>query len=147
MNNIPYQLRDGLYLENTNKLLPWYKSLYQITKNGGQPKHGGGRTVELYWKNEKIFNGMQVSIKAVERDLGLFFIDIKHKKKFSSTKDEFENTLIILTKKFGSPDYNGVKDSYPWSRWEWGNIYVNIQIVERFVDYVSLTISNSKKID
>lgn len=96
MNSIPYQLSDGLFLESSNQLLPWYKNLFQITKKGGKPKHGNGKTTELFWESERVLGDLQVSITAMDRGLGIFFLDIKQEKELASAPEKYNSMLFLL---------------------------------------------------
>ena len=144
MNKIPYHLSEGLFLETSGKLLPWYKSLHQLAKKGGKPRHSNGRTSALYWDNEIIFGGLNASIKAMESGEGLFFIQLKLDKKFESSKTvrpEYDYILDTLIQRFGATSETGVNDiKKPFSYWMWGNICLSLQIGDRFVEYVALSV-------
>ena len=142
MKNIPYQLSEGLFLEASGKLLPWFKSLHQITKKGGKPLPEKGKTSQLFWKNDVVFDGLEVSVRAIQRDEGMFFIDILHGKEFDAVQKEYEFVLSVLVEKFGGFTETGTNDGHPFSRWRWGNICLNLTIGERFMDYIALSISN-----
>jgi hypothetical protein len=141
MDNIPYQLSEGLFLEASGKLLPWFKSLHQITKKGGKPLPEKGKTSQLFWKNDVVFDSLEVSVSAVQQGEGMFFLNIQHGKEFESVQSEYEFILGVLTKKFGGSTETGNNDGYPFSRWLWGDIRLNLTIAERFMEYIALSIS------
>ena len=142
MDNIPYQLSEGLFLEASGKLLPWFKSLHQITKKGGKPLPKKGKASQLFWEKDVIFDGLEVSVRAMQRGEGMFFLDIQHKKEFETVQKEYEFIYGVLAKKFGSSSETGIYDDYPFSRWRWGDICLNLTIGERFIEYIALSISN-----
>lgn len=142
MNSVPYGLSKGLLLEESGELLPWFNSLHQITKKGGKPLPAKGRTSQLFWESETVFGGLRVSVQAIQRgSSGIFFLDIKHSKIFESAKDEYEYDVGLLKEKFGEPVDTGSSDGYPWVRWKWDGVTLNLGVAERFVDYVALSIS------
>lgn len=143
MNNPPYRLSEGLFLEGSGKLLPWYESLHQITKMGGKPFPEKGKATHLVWESDSIFGGLNVSIQANQQGKGIFFIDIKHENKHESVKKEYESAIQTLKEKLGEPNESGSNNGYPWVRWRWGKICINITIAERFMDYVAFSISNN----
>jgi len=142
MKPVPYKLSEGLYLESSGKILPWYKSLHQITKMGGKPLPEKGKTNQLFWKQETIFGGMNVSIQAMQQGNGIFFLSPKNKDNADSAETEYEQVKHELVSKFGAPDEAVEKDGYPYTRWFWGDVCLSLTIAERFMDYVALSVSN-----
>ena len=143
MQNIPYRLSEGLFLEDSGTLLPWFKSLHQITKKGGKPLVQNKRISKIHWECDSIFDGIESAIEAHESGNGIFFLSIKYDKEFDSVEKEYDCILSVLVKKFGDPYEIGVGDyNYPFSRWRWGDICLSLIIAERFVDYVALSVSN-----
>jgi len=141
MQNVPYQLENGLFLEEAGVLLPWFKSLNQITKRGGKPLPIKGKTTQLYWESEKVFGGLNVAVQAMERGSGMFFLNLKSDLLFSSAKEEYFAISIILEKLFGHPHSEGITEGYPWKRWFYGNVCVSLALAERYVDYVAFSVS------
>ena len=142
MDEPPYRLSEGLVLEDSGSLLPWFSSLEQITGKGGKPLPEKGKRTRLFWEAEAVFGGMKVSIQAMERGLGIFFLDLKSGEKFESARLEYEAVLQILKAKFGDPVEKGDDDyGYPWVRWRWGEVCLNLALAERFMDYVALSVS------
>jgi len=143
MNYAPYRLSEGLVLEESGSLLPWFRSLEQLAGKGGKPLPEKGKHTQLFWETDAVFGGMNVSVQAMERGLGIFFLDLKNGEKFESAKLEYEAVLQILKAKFGEPAEAGSDDyGYPWVRWRWGEVCVNLALAERFMDYVALSVSN-----
>lgn len=141
MTNAPYRLSEGLLLEESGNLLPWFRSLQQITNKGGNPLPEKGKRSQLFWEAEKVFGGLNVSIQAMERGSGIFFLDLRHGRKFECAKEEYEADLEILKGKFGEPTDAGDDEGYPWARWRWGDVCLNLALAERFMDYVALSVS------
>ena len=142
MESVPYKLSEGLYLEGSGKVLPWFKSLHQITKMGGKPLPEKGKTNQLFWEQETVFDDLVVSIQAMQQGNGIFFLHPKIQVQADSARKEYEQVKGTLLSKFGSPTEVGENDGYPYARWFWGNICVSLTIAERFMDYVSLSVSN-----
>lgn len=95
----------------------------------------------MYWGAESVFGGINVSIQAIEQGLGIFFLELEHSRKFESAKEEYEADLDILKEKFGNPADVGEDNGYPWARWKWGDVCLNLALAERFMDYVALSVS------
>ncbi len=139
MGSVPYGLSEGLFLEDSLKLIPWFNNFRQIQSFWRclLPK-----PAYLYWDSESIFGGLKVSVTAYEN--GLFHIGLKDT--FNHAKHEYEATIEIIKGKLGEPHENGnnedVYASYPWVRWTWGSVRINITIAERFMEYVTFSISN-----
>lgn len=143
MNYVPYRLSEGLVLEKTGKLLPWFRSLAEITRKGGRPYPEKGKRTKLCWEDEIVFGDIKANIEAMEFGLGVFAINIKNEQKFESVKKEYDAILHLLIDKFGTPTELGKNEyGYPWVRWRWGHICLGLAIAERFVDYVYLSVSN-----
>lgn len=79
MESVPYKLSEGKYLENSGKVLPWFESFHQITKMGGKPLPEKGKTSQLFWEQETIFDDLVVSIQAMQQGNGIFFCIPKFK--------------------------------------------------------------------
>ena len=88
-----------------------------------------------------MFGGVNASIQAMERGSGIFFLDLKHGRKFESAKKEYEAALEVLKGRFGEPTEVGEDEGYPWVRWKWGDVCMNLALAERFMDYVALSVS------
>jgi hypothetical protein len=142
MGNPPYRLSEGLFLEDKGKLLPWYKSLHQLAKKGGKSSPNKSKVTQIAWDSESILGGLKVSIQAYQQGNGIFFIDLKHLTNYESVQKEYESTVETLKEKLGEPNESGFNFGYPWVRWRWGKICINITIAERFMDYVAFSISN-----
>lgn len=142
MESVPYKLSEGLYLEGSGQVLPWFKSLHQITIMGGKPLPEKGKTSQLFWEQETIFDDLVVSIQAMQQGNGIFFLQPKNQVQADSAQIEYDQVKSALLSKFGSPTEVGENDGYPFTRWSWGNICMSLTIAERFMDYVSLSVSN-----
>jgi len=143
MSYAPYRLSEGLVLEESENLLPWFRSLEEITRKGGKPHPEKGKRTQLYWEAETVFGGIKVSIQAMERGLGIFFLDLKNGQQFESAEHEYDAVLQMLKAKFGDPTEVGNDEyGYPWARWRWGEICLSLALAERFMDYVALSVSN-----
>ena len=140
MLDAPYNLTNGLCLEQSGALLPWFQSLHQITKLGGKPSPGKGRVTQLFWEQETVLGGLQVSILAMSRGSGIFFLT-PIDRFFPSAQEEFSSLLLTLNNRLGEPHESGETEGYPWVRWRWGDICLNLAIGERFVDYMALSVS------
>lgn len=59
----PSLLKDGIYLENTEVMIPWKTTLDSI-KNYGNPKvvHVRKNYTEAQWDSVKIFNGLKLNL-------------------------------------------------------------------------------------
>jgi hypothetical protein len=141
MQDVPYQLEEGLFLENSEILLPWFRSLNQISKRGGKPLPEKGKTTQLFWESENVFGGICASILAMEKGCGIFFLSPKNLGSFNSAQEEYKALSAALNKRFGEPHKLGEDEGYPWQRWVWGEVCVNLAIGERFMDYVALSVS------
>lgn len=144
MEDLPYRLNEGLQLEQSDQVVPWFKSLNQITKRGGKPSPEKGKTQMLVWPSETVFSDIPVYVKAMPRYSGMFFLTINHETKFGNAKEEYKYTVNIFTNKLGQPSEAGVEPhyNYPWCQWSWGTISLMVSIQERFVDYVSISLTN-----
>jgi hypothetical protein len=144
MENLPYRLNEGLKLEQSDQIVPWFKSLNQITKRGGKPSPDKGKTQMLVWPSETVFNDISVFVKAMPRNSGIFLLTINHEADFRNAKEEYKYTVNLFTNKFGQPTEAGVEPEYhyPWCHWNWGAISLKVSITERFVDYVSIALTN-----
>ncbi len=101
-----------------------------------------GRTSQLFWESETVLGGLRVSVQAMQRgSSGIFFLDIKHPKKFGSAKEEYEYDVGLLKEKFGEPTKTGSSEGYPWVRWKWDGITLNLGVADRFMEYVAFSLS------
>lgn len=141
MLGAPYNLSKGLCLEKSGTLLPWFQSLHQITKLGGKPLPEKGKVTQLFWEEETVLGGLHVSVLAMPHGSGIFYLTPKDRD-FSSAQEEFSFLLSTLSSRLGNAHEPGETDSYPWVRWRWNGICLNLAIGERFVDYVALSVSN-----
>lgn len=141
MSGAPYNLSDGLRLEKAGVLLPWFGSLHQITKLGGKPLPEKGKVTQLFWEDEAVLGGLHVSVLAMSQGSGIFFLTPKGRD-FASAQEEFSSIISILSDRLGDSHESGETDGYPWARWRWNDVCLNLAIGERFVDYVALSVSN-----
>ena len=139
----PYRLSEGLYLEKSGVLLPWFQSLHQITKIGGKPLPMKGKVTQLFWESESVLEGLEVDIQAMSYGSGLFNLTHKGETSFKSAQDEYESTLAELKSRFGEPHESGAEGAYPWVRWRWEDVCLSLVIGERFVDYVAMSVSKA----
>lgn len=141
MVDAPYNLSQGLSLEKSGALLPWFQSLHQITKLGGKPLPEKGQVTQLFWEDESVLGGLNASVLAMPKGSGIFFLTQK-KRDFSSAQEEFSALSTILKDRLGAAHESGETEDYPWLRWRWSDVCLNLVIGERFVDYVALSVSN-----
>lgn len=142
MADLPFHVSDGLFLEQSGILLPWFKRLHEITKKGGKPLPEKGRTTQLFWASESVFGGLQVSVQALPYGSGLFHLTQTSKTDFTSAQHEFSVLLTQLSNRFGEPhESDDSEQQYPISRWRWGDICLSLLVAERFLDYAALSLS------
>ena len=116
-------------------------SLHQITKLGGKPLPKKGKVTQLFWDSETVLGGLQVAVQAMAYGTGIFYLTSKKDRSFNSAQEEYASVLVELLDRFGKPHKCGETDGYPWVRWHWGDVCLNLAIGERFVDYVVFSVS------
>lgn len=53
---------------------------------GGKPLPEKGKRTQLFWEADAVFDGMNVSVRAMDRGLGIFFLDLKSGEKFEPSQ-------------------------------------------------------------
>jgi hypothetical protein len=72
---------------------------------------------------------------------GIYHLTYKGGVSFSSAQEEYSFLLSALRERFGEPHASGSTEGYPWVRWRWGDVCLNLTIGERFMDYAALSVS------
>ena len=135
-------LAEGLYLENSKVLIPWFKNLNEIAGLGGEKIQKHEKFTQLFWPDEKVFGGLSVSVQAYNNKNGIFHLTYKPENEFKSAEVELSAIFEILKDRFGNPNVQGVEEEHPFYRWQAEKICINLTIAERFMYYVSLSVSN-----
>ena len=100
-----------------------------------------GKATQLFWDSETVFGGLHMAVQAMAYGSGIFYLTRKKDRSFNSAQEEYASVLVELKDRFGKSHKSGETDGYPWARWHWGDVCLNIAIGERFVDYVVLSVS------
>ncbi len=140
--DIPFRLSEGLYLEESDQLLPWVPSLHQLTKRGGSPTMVKGGISKIDWKPEIVFGGLKVEIQARMHEYPFFSLMRIRINPYKTTIEEYDANFLELKNIFGLPHELG-KTEYdnPWVKWHFEKITISLGIAEHFMDYVTFVIS------
>jgi hypothetical protein len=140
---IPYRLKEGIFLEKENTLLPWNASIETLEHTAHPNCTENHRVKSLSWKNDTIFDGLQADIFC-QSDYKSEF-SIKMRDELQSANDTYQFILAEMTKRLGAPHTSTLNKElfgreYPRSQWRYGPVHVSIAIGERFMEFVSFIV-------
>jgi hypothetical protein len=134
---VPFNLREGLYLESSELLLPWNSSAEDLAKCGSPEEDNH----HVFWNGVTVFDGLEVDVLCRRQSRNVF--QISHRLQSTNARDEFLALKDELVSRFGSPDESAsLEADYPRAVWRYGRVRVSLLISDRFGEYVSFMVSN-----
>lgn len=133
----PFQLDSGLYLEDSNLLLPWTGDRGFFAKSSDYWQNRNGATL-FAWNNRVFFNGLNGNIYATiddecEKGNPNFNLGVTFKaNSLKSIKMLYEKTQELLVERFGTPEFQNTNDDSATTKWFLNSITINHEYWDGF---------------
>jgi hypothetical protein len=146
---MPFRLDEGIYFEDTKKILNWGESLEQLKMVDNPEISEDGEFIE--WKSKLCFGNQKMNIQVIINDYfnengTLEFVHIEEENETAqSIYLTAEKNSVLFKEYFGEPSQTKILYGRKTELWNINDLQIIIGIGERFTDFLIFSIHKGDK--
>ena len=146
---MPFMLDQGIYFEDTEKILTWGESIEQLKMIDNPEISQNGEFIE--WQSKLCFGNQKMNVKIIRNDYlnkngTLEFVHIEEENETAqSIYLTAEKNSLLFKEHFGEPSQTKISYGRKTELWNINDIQIIIGIGERFTDFLIFQIRKGEK--